>query len=58
MTVQEKDVYKRQIFRMACQGIGTTTIAEILTAEQVLIPYAYTATVSYTHLKMKREEGE
>ena len=26
----------RRIFRMACQGIGTTTIAEILTAEQVL----------------------
>ena len=33
----------RKIFRLACQGNSTTAIAEILTAEQVLIPAAYAA---------------
>ena len=33
----------RKIFRLACQGIGTTTIAEMLTAEKILIPSAYAA---------------
>jgi len=33
----------RKIFRLACQGIGTTTIAEMLTEEKVLIPSAYAA---------------
>lgn len=33
----------RKIFRLACQGIGVTAIAEILTAEKVLIPSAYAA---------------
>ena len=33
----------RKIFRLACQGNSTTAIAEILTAEQVLIPSAYAA---------------
>lgn len=32
-----------KIFRLACQGNSTTAIAEILTAEQVLIPAAYAA---------------
>lgn len=31
----------RKIFRMACQGKGTTVIAEKLTEEKVLIPSAY-----------------
>lgn len=43
----------RRIFRMACQGIGTTTIAEILTAEQVLIPSAYTAKTSPENCRNK-----
>ena len=33
----------RKIFRLACQGNSTTAIAEILTAEQVLIPATYAA---------------
>lgn len=33
----------RKIFRLACQGNSTTAIADILTAEQVLIPAAYAA---------------
>lgn len=33
----------RKIFRLICQGNSTTAIAEILTAEQVLIPSAYAA---------------
>ena len=33
----------RKIFRLACHGNSTTAIAEILTAEQVLIPAAYAA---------------
>ena len=33
----------RKIFRLAFQGNSTTAIAEILTAEQVLIPAAYAA---------------
>lgn len=33
----------RRIFRLACQGIGTTAIAEMLTEEKVLIPSAYAA---------------
>ena len=43
----------RRIFRMVCQGIGTTTIAEILTAEQVLIPSAYTAKTSPENCRNK-----
>ena len=33
----------RKIFRLVCQGNSTTAIAEMLTAEQVLIPSAYAA---------------
>lgn len=33
----------RKIFRLACQGNSTTAIADVLTAEQVLIPAAYAA---------------
>lgn len=33
----------RKIFRLTCQGIGATNIAEILTEEKVLIPSAYAA---------------
>lgn len=33
----------RKIFRLICQGITTTGIADILTKEKVLIPSAYTA---------------
>ena len=33
----------RKIFRLACQGNSTTAIADILTAEQVLIPATYAA---------------
>lgn len=33
----------RKIFRLACQGNSTTAIADLLTAEQVLIPAAYAA---------------
>ena len=32
-----------KIFRLACQGNSTTAIADVLTAEQVLIPAAYAA---------------
>ena len=35
--------FVRKIFRLACQGNSTTAIADILTAEQVLIPAAYAA---------------
>lgn len=31
----------RRIYRLACQGVGTTIIAEQLTADQILIPAAY-----------------
>ncbi len=31
----------RRIFQLACNGIGATAIAEILTADKVLIPSAY-----------------
>ena len=33
----------RKIFRLACQGIGVTAIAEMLSAEKILIPSAYAA---------------
>ena len=33
----------RKIFRLVCQGVTTTGIAEILTKEKVLIPSAYAA---------------
>ena len=33
----------RKIYRLACQGVGTTAIAEQLSAEKVLIPSAYAA---------------
>ena len=33
----------RKIFRLACQGNSITAIAEMLTAEQILIPSAYAA---------------
>ncbi len=33
----------RKIYRLACQGLGTTAIAEQLSAEKVLIPSAYAA---------------
>ena len=33
----------RKIFRLACQGNSITAIADILTAEQILIPSAYAA---------------
>ena len=33
----------RKIFRLVCQGNSTTAIAEMLTAEKVLIPSAYAA---------------
>lgn len=33
----------RRIFRLACQGVGVSTIASILTEEKVLIPSAYAA---------------
>ena len=33
----------RKIFRLVCQGNSTTAIAEMLTAERVLIPSAYAA---------------
>ena len=33
----------RKIFRLVCQGDSTTAIAEMLTAEKVLIPSAYAA---------------
>ena len=33
----------RKIYRLACQGIGVTAIAEQLSAEKVLIPSAYAA---------------
>lgn len=33
----------RKIFRLACQGVTTTGITEILTKEKVLIPSAYAA---------------
>lgn len=33
----------RRVFRLASQGIGVTAIAEVLTAEKVLIPSAYAA---------------
>ena len=33
----------RKIFRLVCQGNSTTAIAEILTADKVLIPSAYAA---------------
>ena len=33
----------RKVFRLACQGMGVTAIAEQLTEEKVLIPSAYTA---------------
>lgn len=33
----------RRIFRLACQGNGTTAIADMLTEEKILIPSAYAA---------------
>ena len=33
----------RKIFRLACQGIGVTAIAEMLSAEKILIPSAHAA---------------
>lgn len=36
----------RKVFRLACQGVGVTAIAERLTEEKVLIPSAYTAKYS------------
>lgn len=43
----------RRIFRMACQGIGTSTIAEMLTEEQILIPSAYAAKTSPENCRHK-----
>ena len=37
----------RKIFRLACQGNSITAIAEMLTAEQILIPSAYVAVTHY-----------
>jgi site-specific DNA recombinase len=36
----------REVFRLACRGIGVTAIADRLTAEKVLIPSAYAARYS------------
>ena len=36
----------RKVFRLACQGVGVTAIAERLTEEKVLIPSSYTAKYS------------
>ena len=43
----------RRIFRLACQGIGTTAIAEMLTADKVLIPAAYAAKTSPENCRHK-----
>ena len=43
----------RRIFRLACQGVGTTTIAEMLTADKVLIPSAYAAKASPENCRHK-----
>ena len=43
----------RKIFRLACQGIGTTAIAELLTEEKVLIPSAYAAQTSPENCRHK-----
>lgn len=43
----------RRIFRLACQGIGTTAIAEMLTADKVLIPAAYVAKTSPENCRHK-----
>ena len=43
----------RRVFRLACQGIGTTAIAEMLTADKVLIPAAYAAKTSPENCRHK-----
>lgn len=43
----------RKIFRLACQGIGPTNIAEILSEEKVLIPSAYAAKTSPENCRHK-----
>lgn len=43
----------RKIFRLACQGIGTSTIAEMLTEEKILIPSAYAAKISPENCRHK-----
>ena len=43
----------RKIFRLACQGIGTSTIAEMLTEEKILIPSAYAAKTSPENCRHK-----
>ena len=43
----------RKIFRLACQGIGVTTIAEMLAEEKIPIPSAYTAETSPENCKHK-----
>ncbi len=43
----------RRIFRLACQGVGTTAIAEMLTADKVLIPAAYAAKTSPENCRHK-----
>ena len=43
----------RKVFRLACQGVGVTAIAETLTEEKVLIPSAYTAKYSPENCRHK-----
>lgn len=43
----------RRIFRLACQGVGTTAIAEMLTADKILIPAAYAAKTSPENCRHK-----
>ena len=43
----------RKIFRLACQGIGPTNIADILSEEKVLIPSAYAAQTSPENCRHK-----
>ena len=43
----------RKVFRLACQGVGTTTIAEMLTADKILIPSAYAAKTSPENCRHK-----
>ena len=43
----------RRIFRLACQGVGTTVIAERLTEDKILIPSAYAAINSPENCRCK-----
>ncbi|MBP3649626.1 MAG: recombinase family protein [Clostridia bacterium] len=43
----------RRIFRLACQGVGTTVIAEMLTKDKILIPSAYAAINSPENCRRK-----